>query len=120
MPAFGGRLDDTQIRLLVALLTVNINPELLESTDASVTPEGQFVQLCSACHGNDGGGNPAIGAPSLMDDAWTYGDSEADIRTSIVEGRGAVMPAFGGQLDDNQVTALIAWLTGTEAKDGES
>jgi cytochrome c oxidase cbb3-type subunit 3 len=31
MPAFGERLDDTQIRLLVALLTVNIEPELLAS-----------------------------------------------------------------------------------------
>ena len=28
MPAFGGRLDETQIRLLVALLTVNSDPEL--------------------------------------------------------------------------------------------
>ncbi len=29
MPAFGGRLDDVQIKLLVALLTVNADPELL-------------------------------------------------------------------------------------------
>ena len=29
MPAFGGRLDDVQIRLLVALLTASIDPDLL-------------------------------------------------------------------------------------------
>lgn len=34
MPAFGGRLNDVQIKLLVALLTVNIDPVLLQSAEA--------------------------------------------------------------------------------------
>jgi cytochrome c oxidase cbb3-type subunit 3 len=114
MPAFGERLDDTQIKLLVALLTVNIDPELLASASAGVTPEVQFAQLCSACHGSAGGGNPGIGAPNLIDDDWTYGGTEADIRKSIAEGRGASMPAFASQMNDEQITSLMQWMTDIE------
>ncbi len=40
MPAFGERLDDTQIKLLLALLTVNTDPKLLADTGAS-TEDGE-------------------------------------------------------------------------------
>ena len=73
--------------------------------------QAQYNQFCVACHGFDGAGNPALGAPSLIDDVWLYGKSEADLRESIAFGRNGEMPAFGNRLDDTQIRLLVAWLT---------
>uniref|UniRef100_UPI001D0DECF9 c-type cytochrome n=1 Tax=Klebsiella pneumoniae TaxID=573 RepID=UPI001D0DECF9 len=35
--------------------------------------------VCSACHGTDGKGNPAFGAPNLTDNDWLFGDSRAEV-----------------------------------------
>lgn len=67
---------------------------------------------CFACHGTDGSGLTALGAPSLKDPEWLYGGSLADIRASIAEGRSGQMPAFGERLDETQVKLLTAWLIG--------
>ena len=71
----------------------------------------QYNQFCIACHGPDGSGNVAIGAPSLVDDIWLYGNSSEALVHSIAIGRTGVMPAFGDRLDDTQVKLLVALLT---------
>ena len=71
----------------------------------------QYNQFCVACHGPDGGGNIALGAPSLVDDVWLYGDSSEALVHSISIGRAGMMPAFGDRLDDTQVKMLVALLT---------
>ena len=38
---------------------------------------------CAACHGADGKGNPALGAPNLTDSAWLYGGGIEDIAETI-------------------------------------
>ena len=43
--------------------------------------------LCVACHGVEGKGNQAMGAPDLTDDYWLYGNSTAALRQSIAKGR---------------------------------
>ena len=54
---------------------------------------------CYDCHGGDARGDPAIGAPNLVDHVWLYGDGgdESTFR-SIAGGRRGVMPAFVGRL----------------------
>jgi cytochrome c oxidase cbb3-type subunit III len=69
-----------------------------------------FVMYCSACHGANGAGNQALGAPALNDRSWLYGGTGAAVRTSIREGRTGVMPAFGDRLDAAQINMLVAWL----------
>jgi cbb3-type cytochrome c oxidase subunit III len=50
---------------------------------------------CWDCHGGDGAGDPAIGAPNLVDGKWLKGDgSEADIRHTLERGLANVSPAF--------------------------
>ena len=84
----------------------------LASGSAEGAPgQAQYNQLCVACHGIDGSGNPALGAPSLIDDDWLYGNSDAALRESIAIGRNGEMPAFGDRLDDTQIRLLVAWLT---------
>ena len=70
-----------------------------------------YQQFCLACHGPDGAGNAALGAPSLIDDDWLYGSGEAALIHTITKGRYGIMPAFGERMDDVQVRMLVAWLT---------
>ncbi len=70
----------------------------------------RFQQLCMACHGPDGGGNPLLGAPALNDAAWNYGGDRAAVIETIAAGRNGVMPAFGDRLDATQIRLLAAWL----------
>ncbi len=69
-----------------------------------------YQQFCIACHGNNGEGNQALGAPRLSDDIWLYGNSEYQLRHSISIGRSGVMPAFENRLNDTEVKILTAWL----------
>ena len=84
----------------------------LGKSDADDHP-GQplYNQFCTACHGLDGSGNAALGAPSLVDDTWLYGNSNAALQHSIATGRSGEMPAFGERLDDTQIRLLVALLT---------
>jgi cytochrome c oxidase cbb3-type subunit 3 len=76
-----------------------------------------YELYCTACHGLDGGGLAALGAPALNDDAWLYGGSPNDVRASISAGRNGVMPGFSGRLDATQIKMLVAWLA-RERADG--
>ena len=77
-------------------------------------PEGdaaqQFLMYCSACHGANGAGQSALGAPALNDDVWLYGGTAAAVRESIAKGRTGTMPAFGTRLDAAEIRMPTAWL----------
>ena len=69
-----------------------------------------YETYCSACHGPDGSGTAALGAPALNDEIWLYGGSAAAIRASISAGRNGVMPPFAARLEPAQIRMLVAWL----------
>ncbi len=73
--------------------------------------EARYNQLCVACHGIDGAGNAALGAPNLADDIWLYGNSDAALQHTIAVGRSGEMPAFGLRLDDTQIRLLVMLLS---------
>ena len=65
---------------------------------------------CVGCHGADGKGMQAIGAPNLTDKVWLYGSSEATIIETIANGRQNKMPswkAFLGDAKDHLLTAYV-------------
>jgi cytochrome c oxidase cbb3-type subunit 3 len=63
-------------------------------TDPALTAAGQArFAVCAACHGPDGKGNPALGAPNLTDDIWLYASDFDTIGTGIRMGRNGMMPA---------------------------
>lgn len=66
--------------------------------------------LCAACHGPDGKGNQMLGAPNLTDNVWLYGGSEAAIIETINQGRSGAMPAFKGQLSEEKIHVLAAYV----------
>lgn len=67
---------------------------------------------CAACHGPDGKGNPALGAPNLTDKTWLYGGSLATITETINKGRANQMPAFKDSLGEGKVRVLAAYVWG--------
>jgi cytochrome c oxidase cbb3-type subunit 3 len=67
---------------------------------------------CAACHGADGKGNQAIGAPNLTDNVWLHGWGEAAITEIVNKGKTNVMPAQGGRLSREQIHVLASYVWG--------
>jgi cytochrome c oxidase cbb3-type subunit 3 len=75
----------------------------------AVLGKGKFA-ACAACHGADGKGNQAIGAPNLTDDIWLHGAGEAAIIDRINNGKSNQMPAQGSRLTPEQIHVLAAYV----------
>ena len=69
-----------------------------------------FESVCAACHGIDGKGNTALGAPDLTDDYWLYGSSTEAITASIAKGRQGMMPAHRELIGETRVRLAAAYV----------
>jgi cytochrome c oxidase cbb3-type subunit III len=69
-----------------------------------------FAKTCFACHGADGKGNSAMGAPNLTDNVWLHGRSEAQIMETIAKGRTDQMPAWKERLGEARIHLLTAYV----------
>lgn len=69
-----------------------------------------FAQQCTICHGADGRGDQAQGAPNLADAIWLYGGDRVSLQQTLYEGRGGVMPAWTDRLTDEQIKALAIYV----------
>ena len=74
--------------------------------------EQHWNTYCVACHGPDGKGMPALGAPNLTNGIWLYGGTAEQIAHSLRVGRNGVMPAFGQQLGEDKIHLLTAYIYG--------
>ena len=66
--------------------------------------------VCAACHGADGKGNTALGAPNLTDKVWLHGWGEAAIVAMINGGKNNAMPAHANRLTHEQIRVLAAYV----------
>lgn len=81
--------------------------------DATLAAAGkEKFAVCAACHGPDGKGNQAIGAPNLTDNVWLYGGTEAAIIETITKGRNGQMPAQKDKLSEAKIHLLAAYVYG--------
>ena len=82
-----------------------------DSHNAIAAAEGKkkFV-VCAACHGPDGKGNQAIGAPNLTDRIWLHGWGEDAIVAMVNQGKTNVMPAQAGRLTPAQIHLLASYV----------
>ena len=65
---------------------------------------------CAACHGADGKGNPAVGAPNLTDKVWLHGWGEEAIVSIVTTGKTNVMPAHASRLSPEQIHVLAGYV----------
>ena len=71
--------------------------------------KSKFV-ACAACHGMDGKGNQALGAPNLTDDIWLHGWGESAIVDMVVKGKHNEMPAQKDKLTQAQIAVLASYV----------
>jgi cytochrome c oxidase cbb3-type subunit III len=71
--------------------------------------KSKFI-ICAACHGPDGKGNQAIGAPNLTDKTWLHGYGEETVVRAVTQGWHNVMPAQAGRLSEAQIRVLGAYV----------
>jgi cytochrome c oxidase cbb3-type subunit 3 len=105
MAAAVGSPDDVK-NVANYVLSLSANPH--DSVRAALG-KSKF-SACAACHGMDGKGNQALGAPNLTDDVWLHGWGEQAIITIINNGKINEMPAQGGKLTEAQIHVLAAYV----------
>ena len=66
--------------------------------------------VCAACHGADGKGNQALGAPNLSDKVWLHGWGEAAIVEIVTNGKTNVMPGQKDRLTPDQIHVLATYV----------
>jgi len=69
-----------------------------------------FATYCTACHGADGKGMQAMGAPNLTDDVWLYGGSPEFVKHTIRNGRNGHMPTHKELLKEDKIHLLAAYV----------
>ncbi|WP_250460015.1 cytochrome-c oxidase, cbb3-type subunit III [Microbulbifer litoralis] len=80
--------------------------------DPAMAAEGKeiFGTVCMACHGADGKGKQAMGAPNLTDNIWLYGSSREQIRHTIRSGRKNEMPSQADKLREDKIRLVAAYV----------
>jgi cytochrome c oxidase cbb3-type subunit III len=69
-----------------------------------------FGDACAACHGADGKGSQAIGAPNLSDRIWLHGGTEKSIVETIKNGRQGHMPSHKQLLTADQIRVVSSYV----------
>ncbi len=108
MPAWGSVIGDQGVSEVTAhLLTLNGR-----EADESLASAGAktFATYCVDCHGPEGHGNPALGAPNLTNGIWLYGGQVEQIAHSIRAGRNGNMPAHEELLGEDKIHILTAYV----------
>jgi cytochrome c oxidase cbb3-type subunit 3 len=80
------------------------------ANDRTAMAEGRqlFVRFnCSGCHGGRAGGGMG---PSLRDVDWIYGSDDAQLFSSIAEGRAHGMPSWQPLLTADQIWKLTTYI----------
>lgn len=80
------------------------------SAEQAAAAAAQYAQVCAVCHGADGRGNQAMGAPNLTDDIWLHGGRPEEIEFQIRNGRISQMPAHADLLGPQKIHVLAAYV----------
>lgn len=109
MPAWQAALNDDGVQEVTAFVRQlsgqDADPQL------AAKGEARYNIFCVACHGVEGKGNPAMGAPNLANNIWLYGGSEAAISESVANGRIGEMPAQKDFLTEERIRLIAAYVS---------
>ncbi|EGR2797587.1 cytochrome-c oxidase, cbb3-type subunit III [Vibrio navarrensis] len=107
MPGWKDALGEQGVQEVVSYV-LSLSGRSVNAREAEAG-KSRFV-VCAACHGTDGKGNPAVGAPDLTDKDWLFGDSRADVTETVMNGRSGVMPAWKDILGEDKVQLVAAYV----------
>ncbi|NOI65450.1 cytochrome-c oxidase, cbb3-type subunit III [Vibrio sp. 99-8-1] len=107
MPAWNDVLGEDGVKEVVTY-TLSLSGRSVNAREAAAG-KTRFV-VCTACHGTDGKGNPAVGAPDLTDNIWLFGDTRADVTATVANGRQGVMPAWKDILGEEKVQLVSSYV----------
>ena len=108
MPPLAGALGHNGVNEVAAYVVSASGTQV--PPDWVAAGKARFDALCTACHGADGRGNPALGAPNLFDSAWLYGSNIESVVASVRDGRSGVMPAWRQRLSTDEARLITAWI----------
>jgi cytochrome c oxidase cbb3-type subunit 3 len=115
MPPQGAALGEEGVRNVVAYVR-SLSGLTADPLKAQLGKE-KFAASCAACHGADGKGNPAVGAPNLTDKVWLHGSTEVAITETVTKGRNMnasegtlAMPAFNDVLGPARIHLVAAYV----------
>jgi len=86
---------------------------------AAVPADGAkiFKEKCVMCHGADGKGFAALKTPDFTDPRWQASMKDKQVHDVIKNGKkGTAMAAFGDQLSEEEITALVAYIRSLKKK----
>jgi cytochrome c oxidase cbb3-type subunit III len=108
MPAMAAAVGSAEDVRNVAHYVLSLSGSPHDSVAAQLG-KPKFV-VCAACHGADGKGMQAVGAPNLTDKIWLHGWGEQAIINIVTQGKVNVMPAQAGWLTTEQIYVLAAYV----------
>lgn len=108
MPAWGAALGADGVNEVAAYVLGFSGVKTPE--DWRAAGKARYEAMCVACHGADGRGNPALGAPNLTDRTWLYGGEFNRVAETIRDGRTGVMPAWSKRLNEDELRVIAAWV----------
>ncbi|GAA6185913.1 MULTISPECIES: cytochrome-c oxidase, cbb3-type subunit III [Alteromonadaceae] len=103
LPSFGEQGVKEVVAYALSLSGRQVDPDLKEAGKV------RFA-VCSACHGADGKGNQALGAPNLTDNIWLYGGSTDVVTETVNYGRAGVMPSFKNTLGEKKIHLVATYV----------
>ena len=109
MPAMAAVLGSEQAVTESAVYVQSLAGMKVDETLAAAGSKS-YATVCAACHGVDGKGNPALGAPNLTDNDWMYGSTLEDIKYGINNGRAGQMPAHLPLIGETQARLAAAYV----------
>lgn len=107
MPAWGAQLGGDLDNMVTFVR--NLSTDGMEGQKDNPM-YNKFQQVCSSCHGADGKGMQATGAPNLTDGIWLYGGEHHDVKLTIQKGRNGQMPAHKDLLSEERIHLLTAFI----------
>ncbi len=108
MPPWGDALGDEGVTR-TAVYVQQLAGKPVDETMATAGRQN-YMQFCASCHGPEGTGNPALGAPDLTSGVYTYGGDLDTLRDTIRNGRNGVMPAQNDLIGETRARLAAAYI----------
>lgn len=105
MPAFGEILAPQEVDQVADYVL-----SLSNGGDAASPGATVYADNCAACHGEQGEGMAAVGAPALNNSLWLFKGTKEGVVAQIAKPKHGSMPAWSERLDENTIKMLTVYV----------